>query len=111
MRITVLMENTGPSEFKIEHGLSLYIEFNDKGVNKGAGITFLADHLDLEISQTIAIGDNFNDFPMLETAGLSVGVQNMVPELKEKMDYVTEANHNESAIAEVIEKFILSESE
>lgn len=30
MRITVLMENTGPSEFKIEHGLSLYIEFNDK---------------------------------------------------------------------------------
>lgn len=30
MRITVLVENTGPSEFKIEHGLSLYIEFNDK---------------------------------------------------------------------------------
>ena len=32
MRITVLVENTGPSEFKIEHGLSLYIEFNEKSI-------------------------------------------------------------------------------
>lgn len=30
MKITVLVENTGPSELIIEHGLSLYIEFNDK---------------------------------------------------------------------------------
>lgn len=37
MRITVLMENTGPSEFKIEHGLSLYIEFNDKKYLLDAG--------------------------------------------------------------------------
>lgn len=37
MRITVLVENTGPSEFKIEHGLSLYIEFNDKKYLLDAG--------------------------------------------------------------------------
>lgn len=37
MRITVLAENTGPSEFKIEHGLSLYIEFNDKKYLLDAG--------------------------------------------------------------------------
>lgn len=37
MRITVLMDNTGPSEFKIEHGLSLYIEFNDKKYLLDAG--------------------------------------------------------------------------
>ena len=37
MRITVLMENTGPSELKIEHGLSLYIEFNDKKYLLDAG--------------------------------------------------------------------------
>lgn len=37
MRITVLVENTGPSEFKIERGLSLYIEFNDKKYLLDAG--------------------------------------------------------------------------
>lgn len=37
MRITVLVENTGPSELKIEHGLSLYIEFNDKKYLLDAG--------------------------------------------------------------------------
>lgn len=37
MRITVLVENTGPNEFKIEHGLSLYIEFNDKKYLLDAG--------------------------------------------------------------------------
>src|SRR5690625_4379693 len=87
------------------------IEINDNRVNKEAGITFLADHLGIDIEETIAIGDNFNDWPMLETAGLSVGVQNMVPELKERVDYVTEANHNEDAVAEVIEKFILEPAE
>lgn len=37
MRITVLVENTGPSELKVEHGLSLYIEFNDKKYLLDAG--------------------------------------------------------------------------
>ena len=37
MKITVLVENTGLSEFKIEHGLSLYIEFNDKKYLLDAG--------------------------------------------------------------------------
>lgn len=37
MKITVLVENTGPSELIIEHGLSLYIEFNDKKYLLDAG--------------------------------------------------------------------------
>lgn len=37
MKITVLVENTGPSELKVEHGLSLYIEFNDKKYLLDAG--------------------------------------------------------------------------
>lgn len=92
----------------VSYSSNRYIEFNDEGVNKGAGIAFLADHLGIAIEETIAIGDNYNDLAMLEVAGLSVGVQNMVPELKGKMDYVAKATHEEDAIHEVIEKFIFN---
>lgn len=37
MKITVLVENTGPNELIIEHGISLYIEFNDKKYLLDAG--------------------------------------------------------------------------
>lgn len=92
----------------VSYSSNRYIEFNQKGVNKGAGLKFLAERLDVAISQTIAIGDNYNDKAMLDVAGLSVGVQNMVPELKEEMDVVLDATHEEDAIHEVIEKFILN---
>ena len=91
----------------VSYSSNRYLEFNAKGANKGEGLTFLANHLQIDLSETIAIGDNHNDLPMLETAGLSVGVQNIVPELKEKVDYLSKANHEEDAIYEVIEKFIL----
>jgi len=93
---------------EVTYSSNRYIEFNDKGVDKGAGLTFLTDHLDIDLSETIAIGDNFNDQPMLEAVGLSVGVANMVPDLKDDMDYITEATHEEDAIHEVIDKFILN---
>lgn len=37
MKITVLIENTGPSELDVEHGLSFYIEFNHKKYLLDAG--------------------------------------------------------------------------
>lgn len=37
MKITVLAENTGPSELEVEHGLSFYIEFDDKKYLLDAG--------------------------------------------------------------------------
>ena len=91
----------------VSYSSNRYLEFNAKGANKGEGLAFLANHLQIDLSETIAIGDNHNDLPMLENAGLSVGVQNMVPELKEKVVYLAKANHQEDAIHEVIEKFIL----
>ena len=49
-----------------------YIEFNHKGVNKGAGLRFIAHMLGVKPEETIAIGDNFNDLPMIQAAGLGV---------------------------------------
>lgn len=84
-----------------------YIEFNHLGVNKGAGLLSLAKLLGVKIEETIAIGDNYNDLSMIKAAGLGVGVKNVAPGMVKDCDYITKATHDESAIAEVINKFIL----
>ena len=57
------------------------------------------------MEKTIAIGDQHNDLPMIERAGLGIAVQNADESLKAKADYVTDRAHEEGAVAEVIEKF------
>lgn len=45
---------------------------------------------------------------MIKTAGLGVGVSNTVEDMKKDCDFVTEADCDE-AVAEVIDRFILSQ--
>lgn len=84
-----------------------YLEFNPGGVSKGSGLLRLAELLGVDPAETIAIGDNFNDLPMIQAAGLGVGVANVVDAVRPFCDYVTRATHDQDAVAEVIEKFIL----
>lgn len=94
-------------DIDVSYSSNRYIEFNHRGVNKGAGLLSLAQLLNVDIKDTIAIGDNFNDLSMIKVAGLGIGVQNAVEGMKKDCDYITEATCNESAISEVIHKFIL----
>ena len=84
-----------------------YLEFNARGVNKGAGLMRLADMLGVPREQTIAIGDNYNDLSMVEAAGLGVLMANAPEELKPRADYVTHDDNDAGGVAEVIEKFVL----
>jgi hydroxymethylpyrimidine pyrophosphatase-like HAD family hydrolase len=63
--------------------------------------------LGVKPEETIAIGDNYNDLSMIRAAGLGVGVQNTVEGMKKDCDYITDATCDESAVAEVIQKFVL----
>lgn len=94
-------------DIDVSYSSNRYIEFNHRGVNKGAGLQSLADLLGVDIKDTIAIGDNFNDLSMIKVAGLGVGVQNTIENMKKECDYITHATCNESAVAEVIYKFVL----
>lgn len=94
-------------DIDVSYSSNRYIEFNHQGVNKGAGLKSLAHLLGVDIKDTIAIGDNFNDLSMIKVAGLGVGVANTVENMKKECDYITKATCNESAVREVINKFIL----
>lgn len=95
----------------VSYSSNRYIEFNHKGVNKGAALEFLADRLGIDMSETMVIGDNYNDWSMFKVAGFSVGVDNMVEELRSEVDYVSEKTNDEDAVAEILEKFIFNPEE
>lgn len=82
-------------------------EFTDNNVDKGTGLCELAKILNIDKSEVIAVGDQYNDISMIEEAGLGIAVANAVSEAKKAADYITIRNNNESALEEVIEKFIL----
>ncbi|GAA2906265.1 Cof-type HAD-IIB family hydrolase [Enterococcus pseudoavium] len=92
---------------EISYSSNRYIEFNPKGVNKGAALRTLADHLSIPMNETIAIGDNINDLAMIHEAELGIAVANAVPAVKDAAQHTTVADHEQSAVAEVIETFIL----
>ncbi|MCP1226011.1 Cof-type HAD-IIB family hydrolase [Sebaldella sp. S0638] len=92
----------------VSYSSNRYMEFNAMGIDKGNGLRTLADILGIDVKDTIAVGDNYNDIPMLKTAGLSVAVSNAVDDAKKAAHYVTEADNNKGAVAELIEKFIIN---
>ena len=84
-----------------------YIEFMHKGVTKGVALLKLAAMLGVEPEETMAIGDNINDIEMLQAAGLSIGVHNLNPLIRQYCNVVTDATNNDGAVGEAIETFVL----
>ncbi|MHA0857167.1 Cof-type HAD-IIB family hydrolase [Paenibacillus sp. CMAA1364] len=84
-----------------------FLEIMHRDGTKGHALRFLAKHFNVGISETIAIGDSWNDHEMLEAAGLGVAMGNSIDALKEIADYITLSN-NEDGIAQVLEKFVLN---
>ena len=81
------------------------VEVINANYSKGTAVEYLANYYQIPLEKTIAIGDQHNDLPMIERAGLGIAVQNADESLKAKADYVTDRAHEEGAVAEVIEKF------
>lgn len=88
-----------------------YMEFNPQGVNKGAGLRQLAQALEVDMSQTIAIGDNINDLPMIQAAAIGAGVANSNPAILPDCQYVCTSDNDHGAVGEVIERFVLNQAD
>ncbi|NLM74091.1 MAG: HAD family phosphatase [Clostridiaceae bacterium] len=84
-----------------------FLEFNDKSASKAIAIESLCQYYGIDKSETIAVGDGYNDLSMIEYAGLGVAMGNAPDEIKKRADYVTLTN-NEDGVAHVIYKFILN---
>lgn len=84
-----------------------YLEYCPKNIDKGIGVSYLAEFLNIPMENTFAVGDERNDIPMLQAAHTGVAMLNSRNEVKEKADVITTKDNNHSAIAELIHTYIL----
>lgn len=82
----------------------IFLEATMKGINKGAGLEYICNYLQIKPEEVMAFGDAQNDIAMLEFAGLGVAMGNALDCVKEIADEVTLSN-NEDGIAFTLNKY------
>ena len=83
-----------------------YVEVVNSAVHKGHSLAKVAEYYGIGLDETLAIGDSWNDVPLLETAGFGVAMGSGPPELLEKANAVVGDVHHDG-VAEAIERFAL----
>ena len=84
----------------------IFLEFFNSDVSKAEAMKKIGELYNIKREEMIAIGDGYNDLPMIEYAGLGVAMANAPDGVKQHSDYVTQRSNNDDGIAEVIKKFI-----
>jgi len=83
-----------------------YLDVTALAANKGDGITALARAYDVDLAAIAAIGDQYNDVPMLKVAGYSVAMGNAPAGVQDHADDVTAAN-DADGVAQAIDQYII----
>ncbi len=91
----------------VTRSLPEFVEVLDPGVDKGAALRFVAERLGVAMEETLAIGDSWNDAPLLSAAGFGVAMGNAPPELRAIANAcVADLAHD--GVAQALETYVLS---
>ncbi|HIK42343.1 Cof-type HAD-IIB family hydrolase [Thermoleptolyngbya sp. M55_K2018_002] len=102
-----LRQRYAPTELYLTKSVDIFLEATHPEVNKGNAVRYLAENiLGLRADQVMAIGDNFNDFEMLQYAGIGVAMGNAPEGVQAIANWVAPSVEEDGA-AIAIEKFIL----
>lgn len=71
------------NHLEIFKSFPIYLDFVPKGINKGSGVKELSKRLGFSLDQTVAFGDNDNDFEMLEAVSYPVTIGKVSKKLLE----------------------------
>jgi Cof subfamily protein (haloacid dehalogenase superfamily) len=89
----------------VSKSLPHFLEFAHPDVNKGAGLTFIAERLRFTAAGTVACGDGENDRELLDWAGYGVAVANAHPEILARADLVVPDVEHEG-VAVLIDSYL-----
>jgi hypothetical protein len=83
-----------------------FVEVLSPDINKGEALAFVAARYGATLAQTLAVGDAWNDVPLIDAAGIGVAMGSGPPELLARADAVVgDVAHD--GVAEAIERFVL----
>jgi Cof subfamily protein (haloacid dehalogenase superfamily) len=116
----VLVDDPGPSEQHLAALKTLlgerayltrsnvdFVEVLSPDVNKGESLAFVAQRYGVTLAETLAIGDAWNDVPLIEAAGVGIAMGSGPPELFAHADAVVgDVAHD--GVAEAIDKYVLT---
>jgi HAD superfamily hydrolase (TIGR01484 family) len=91
----------------VEEDLAL-LDVLAAGATKSKALEFLCRRMGIGMESAMAIGDNWNDLEMLESAGLGVLMANAADELKRRRLALTLTN-DEAGVAFAIRRYLLEE--
>jgi 5-amino-6-(5-phospho-D-ribitylamino)uracil phosphatase len=80
-----------------------YLEIRKGGSSKGKSLQRLIKYLNIKISQTVVMGDWYNDMSLFKTRAIKVAVANAVPEIKKLSNFITKRSNNEDGVADFLE--------
>lgn len=83
-----------------------FLEIIVKDCNKGTSLAKLAEMLNINQSDVMALGDNYNDVTMINYAGLGVAMGNAYPDIQAQADFVT-LNNDESGVAHALKQYCI----
>jgi Cof subfamily protein (haloacid dehalogenase superfamily) len=84
-----------------------FVEMLNPAVDKGLALRLLAEGAGVPIEAVYAIGDSYNDLPLLRAAGFGIAMGSGPAELKAEADAVVgDVEHD--GVAEAIERFVLA---
>jgi Cof subfamily protein (haloacid dehalogenase superfamily) len=81
------------------------VELGPPGLDKGAGLSWLCDHLGIDPAEILVFGDEVNDLSMFAMAGFSVAMENGAPEVRAAADEIAPRNVVDG-VAVVIERIL-----
>jgi Cof subfamily protein (haloacid dehalogenase superfamily) len=93
----------------VTRSLPEFVEMLNPAVDKGDALRFVAEHLGIGPKDVVAIGDSWNDEPLLAAAGFGIAMGSAPEELRARAHAVV-ADVAHDGVAEAIERYVLGAS-
>lgn len=95
-----------PNQLHLYRSKPTYLEIANKEISKLTAIKFLLkNHFDLNLKESIAFGDNYNDVEMIKGVGMGVAVGNARKEVLEVANIVTQSGKEDGVANSLKELF------
>jgi Cof subfamily protein (haloacid dehalogenase superfamily) len=93
-----VIRTTSPISYKYD-----WLEIFPRNVSKGNALKWLCDRQNIDIGNTLCLGNDYNDLDMLRVAGKSFVTENAPEDLKK--EFLVTVSHNDSPLTEIVREY------